>query len=98
MSYAEEVQKARRQAILLALYFSPGYTGSLPLLRTQIDAAGYVASLDLVQTEIAWLAEQGLVSLLPDGAAARLTARGEDIALGRSQSPGVRRPSPGEVA
>ena len=97
MSYADEVQKARRLAILLALYFSPGYTASLPMLRARIDAVGYVASLDLVQTETAWLAEQGLVCLLADDAGARLTARGEDIALGRSQSPGVRRPSPGEA-
>ncbi len=29
--------------------------------------------------------------------AVRLTARGEDVALGRSHTPGVRRPSPGEM-
>lgn len=97
MSYAEEVQKARRLSILLALYFAPGYTSSLMLLRAHLDNAGFVASVDLMQTELAWLAEQGLIETLKTGAH-KLTARGEDVALGRSQSPGVRRPSPGEVA
>lgn len=96
MSYLEEVAQARRLALLLALYFAAGYTSSLMLLRAHLEQVGYIASVDLMQTELAWLAEQGLVEALASGAH-RLTARGEDVALGRSQTPGVRRPAPGEA-
>ena len=93
MSYAEEVIKARRLAILMALYFSPGYTMASELLRDQVSKTGYVTSHDLLLTEIAWLAEMQLVERLEFNAVV-LTARGEDIALGRSEIPGVRKPSP----
>ena len=96
MSYADEVMRARRLAILLALYFAPGYTLPRVTLRSQVELTGYVMTLDLAATEIAWLVEQGLVEPL-ELDAVRLTARGEDIALGRGQNPGVRRPSPGEI-
>lgn len=114
MSYAEEVTRARRLAILQALYFAPGYILNRAMLRTQVEATGYITSVDLLHTECAWLHEMGYVELLErggGGAAAgypsasplrgeldtvRLTERGADVALGRSQTPGVRRPSPGE--
>ncbi|OGS90847.1 MAG: hypothetical protein A2Z95_06165 [Gallionellales bacterium GWA2_60_18] len=96
MTYAEEIAAARRLAILLALYFSPGYTLNRAALRHQVERTGYVTSADLMGSECAWLAEIGLVERL-ELDAVRLTDRGEDIALGRSQTPGVRRPSPGEV-
>lgn len=96
MSYAKEIASARRLAILRMLYFAPGYTLNLAVLRTQVDLTGYVTSSDLMASECAWLAETGLVEQM-ELDAVRLTARGEDVALGRSQTPGVRRPSPGEV-
>ena len=99
MSYANEVSRARRLAILLALYFAPGYTLPRQTLRDQVGRTGYVMSLDLTATEIAWLTEQGLVQRIEPSEidTVRLTARGEDIALGRGENPGVRRPGPGEV-
>lgn len=96
MSYAKEIAAARRLAILRMLYFAAGYTLNLAALRQQVDMTGYVTSADLMASECAWLAETGLVELL-ELDAVRLTERGEDIALGRSQTPGVRRPSPGET-
>ncbi len=96
MSYVDTISRARRLAILLALYFASGYVLARAALREQVGRTGYVMSIDLVATEIAWLIEQGLVESL-ELDAVRLTARGEDIALGRGQNPGVRRPSPGEV-
>lgn len=96
MSYADNIAAARRLAILLALYFAPGYTLAFPALRNQVTRTGYVTSHDLMASEIAWLSEMGLVERL-ELDAVRLTDRGEDVALGRSQTPGVRRPSPGEV-
>lgn len=96
MSYAEDIAKARRLAILLQLYFAPAYTASLNFLRDQVERTGYAASLDLMATDVEWLREQGLVETVPQGAH-RLTARGEDIALGRSQNHGIRRPGPDET-
>lgn len=97
MSTAQEaITASRRLAILLALFFAAGYTLNRNMLRQQIELIGYVASLDLMASECAWLAELGLVEQL-ELDAVRLTARGEDVALGRSQTPGVRRPSPGET-
>lgn len=93
MSYADDIAKARRLAILLQLYFAPGYTASLLLLRDQVDRTGYVASLDLLATDMAWLAEQGLTETTDHGAH-RITERGLDVALGRVVSPGVDRPRP----
>lgn len=96
MSYADSITAARRLAILLALYFSPGYTLNRAALRAQVEMTGYVTSSDKMASEVAWLAEMGLVEQL-ELDAVRLTDRGEDVALGRSNTPGVRRPSPGET-
>jgi hypothetical protein len=96
MSYADNIASARRLAILLALYFAPGYTLNRAALRNQVELTGYVTSADKMAAEIAWLAEMELVEPL-ELDAVRLTDRGEDVALGRSQTPGVRRPSPGEI-
>jgi hypothetical protein len=96
VSYADNIAAARRLAMLLALYFAPGYTLGRTVLRNQVEMTGYVTSSDKMSAEIAWLAEMGLVEQL-ELDAVRLTDRGEDVALGRSQTPGVRRPSPGEV-
>jgi hypothetical protein len=96
MSYANEIAAARRLAVLLALYFAPGYTLNRAVLRKQVEMTGYVTSADKMASELAWLAEMGLVEQL-ELDAARLTDRGEDVALGRAQTPGVRRPSPGET-
>lgn len=96
MSYADEITAARRLAILLALYFAPGYTLNRAVLRLQVERTGYVTSVDKMASECAWLVEMGLIEAL-DLDVVRLTDRGEDMALGRSETPGVRRPSPGEA-
>lgn len=95
MSYAEEVSRARRLAILLQLYFMPGYKGHAAFVRERVEHIGYTTSRDLMQTELAWLKEQGLIEL--DDGVATLTGRGEDVALGRTETPGVRKPGAGEV-
>lgn len=93
-SYAETVSAARRLAMLLALYFAPGYALPRDVLRDEVNRTGYLAGTDLLAQECAWLSEMGLVELQhPD--VVLLTARGEDVALGRSAAPGVRRPPPG---
>jgi len=95
MNYAEDVSRARRLAMLQAIYFAADYLLNRAMLRTRVEAAGYITSVDLLHTECAWLAEMGYIELL-EMDTVRLTERGADVARGRSQTPGVRRPSPGE--
>lgn len=96
MTYAEKIQAARRLAMLLALYFAPAYTMNRHALREQVERTGYVMSSDLFMVEAAWLHETGLVELL-ELDTMQLTERGADVALGKAQTPGVRRPGPGEI-
>jgi hypothetical protein len=96
MSYQETVAAARRLSILLALYFASGYTLNRHALRDQVERTGYVCSSDLFDSEIAWLVEMGLVERI-ELDAIFITVRGVDVALGKSQTPGIRRPSPGET-
>ncbi|GAB2182660.1 hypothetical protein DLREEDagrD3_28830 [Denitratisoma sp. agr-D3] len=96
MVYAEEVQKARRLAILLQLYFAPGYTAALDFVRNQVERTGYASSLDQIATDLAWLKEQGLVVTTKHGAH-RLSDRGVDVCLARVETPGVLRPRPDEI-
>jgi hypothetical protein len=96
VSYAQSVEAARRLTILLALYFAPGYTMARAALRAQVELTGYIVSADRLATDLAWLAEQGLVEPL-EMDAVRLTERGADVALGKTQTPGVRRPGPDEI-
>lgn len=95
-TYAKEIAAARRHAILLALYFAMGYTLNRAELRHQVERAGYITSADLMASECAWLAEMQLIEQL-ELSVVRLAARGEDVALGRSDMPGVSRPSPGQL-
>jgi len=96
MNTAEQmVEKDRRRAILLALVMAPAYMMPARGLREQIGLVGYMVSLDRLTTDCAWLAEQGLVEWTND--VATLTDRGADVALGRAQVPGVKRPEPGQV-
>ncbi|MGH8782098.1 VpaChn25_0724 family phage protein [Paraburkholderia sp.] len=94
MSYAEIVQADRRLMILRALAVTSGYGANRTLIQRFLDSEGHIVSRDLVDADIAWLAEIGLVTLHDD--AVLLTARGGDVAAGRTSVPGVRRPQPGE--
>lgn len=94
MNTAERiVEEDRRQVLLVALLVSPGYKLPVRALRERADLVGYVASMDRVRTDCAWLAEQGLMTLEAD--VATLTERGSAAALGQITVPGVRRPLPG---
>lgn len=95
MSYRDDVARARRLSILQLLYFAADYVLPRTLLCEQLCRTGYMTSRDLLDTELAWLAEQGLVDAL-ELDVVRLTQRGQDVAFGRSETPGVRRPGPNE--
>lgn len=97
MSAARRIAEAdRRRAILAALSLAAAYTLPERGLRAQVEAVGYIASLDVLRADIAWLADIGLVDRAELDHII-LTDRGLDIVLGRAQVPGVRRPEPGEL-
>jgi len=98
MSAAREIVQAdRRRAILVALSIAPGYTLPERALRAQVEAIGYTVSLDMLRSDVAALEEIGLADTFGLMGSVKLTDRGLDVVMGRSQVPGVRRPEPGEV-
>ena len=95
MNTAEKIaERDRRRAILAALMVAPSYMMQARALREQIFLVGYSVSLDRLATDCSWLAEQGLIEWSND--VATLTDRGADVVLGRAQTPGVKRPEPGQ--
>ena len=91
--FAAHLAEDRRLVILRVLLESAAYTANEFLLHSMVERLGHVVSTDRIHTDLAWLHEQGLISV--DDVAgvriARLLARGEDAARGRATVPGVKR-------
>jgi hypothetical protein len=88
----------RRLEILRLLTEGPGYQLNVFVLRPALQSRGHTVSHDNVATDLAWLAEQGLVTVsqASDVTVGKLTQRGADVAAGLAIVPGVKRPEPGE--
>lgn len=95
--FANHLTEDRRLVILRVLLESAGYTANEYLLHSMAERLGHVVSADRIQTDLAWLKEQSLIAV--DEVAgvhiAKLLARGEDVARGRIEVPGVKRPRAG---
>lgn len=101
MSYSEHVAEHRRLAMLKVIAESDGYSCNEFMLGELLnDDYGHRIGTDSIRTELAWLAEQGLIKLrtTSDVQIATLTYRGSDVAIGKAVVPGVKRPGPGGVA
>ena len=96
MSFAELKTQDIRLVILRCLCEDPSYTLNESILQSMLDALGHGVSRDRVRTELAWLAEQGLLTTndVVGVQVATLTARGCDVACGKATQPGVKRPRP----
>lgn len=96
MSYQDLVAQDRRLSVLLLLEASPGGVGNEALLHAALPDFGHTPSTDQVRGDLAWLAEQGLVTTRDTHGltVASLTGRGQDVAQGRAVVPGVKRPRP----
>nr|WP_240546876.1 ArsR family transcriptional regulator [Alloalcanivorax xenomutans] len=72
------------------------YSTNEYLLKSGLHAYGHNVGTDLLRTELAWLAEQGLVVVDEISAVQipKLTGRGLDVAMGSTIVPGVKRPQP----
>lgn len=97
MSYQTTITEDRRLSLLLVLAETPGYSANAFLLQSAVlSIYGHSASIDQIKTDLAWLAEQSLVSARATGDVmlATLTTRGADVAAGRASVPGVKKPMP----
>jgi hypothetical protein len=97
MKYAEYQTQDRRLVLLKGLEASTQYRTNAFLLRRYAEAVGHMVSSDTIEADLAWLAEQGLVTLSHEGGVtvATMSVRGLDVATGRAVVPGVQRPAPG---
>ncbi|MFH1813408.1 MAG: ArsR family transcriptional regulator [Pseudomonadota bacterium] len=89
------VEQDRRRAMLAVLLVAPAFRFPVRAVRQGVEGLGYVVSLDLARTDIAWLVEQGLVEQADE--VVTLTDRGNDVVMGRVAQPGVKRPEPGQL-
>lgn len=94
MPFSNAVSEDIRLAVLEVLEEDPGYAHNEDVLRRSIEFLGHKLSGDRMRSELSWLQEQGLLEVSEVGPiwVAKLTSRGEDVALGRARVPGVRRP------
>ena len=95
--YSEFVTQDRRLVLLRALAHAAQYRANGLLLRRYCEAVGHVVSADRLAADLAWLREQALVDLaaVEGVSVATLTQRGQDVANGSAEVPGVSRPQPG---
>ena len=97
MNFADLKNEQIRLTILHLLTTAPGYEANDSELGGLVRTFGHKISHDALRTQLAWLAEQGLLIVETVSGArqvAKLTLRGEDAAYGRAIIPGVKRPGP----
>ena len=81
---------------LAVLAASTGYQANEYTLEAVLADMGHTVSNQQVHTELAWLAEQGLLESRTVGGVtiATINRRGLDVSQGKAQVPGVKRPLP----
>lgn len=98
MDFSDRMRAGRRLVILRVLAGMPQYSGhEYRIAGVMEDDHGESASRDQLRGELGWLEEQGLVICQSTSQGlwvATLTVRGEDVACGRTEVPGVARPRP----
>jgi len=95
MSYVDHLHQNARLQILRLLKEQPAYSANVPLIRDALEGMGIALSKDVVQGQVDWLAEQGLVTQEDRGfTVAKATDRGVEVAAGRARVSGVPAPDP----
>lgn len=94
MAIDKVMSEHQRLSMLLALGAMSNYQTNDSMLQSACAAYGHTMSNDRVLSHLAWLKEQGLVSLENNGhyTMAKLTSRGQDVAEGIATCPGVKKP------
>ena len=93
MSLRDLLEEDRRLVILRSLV-DVGGEANESILNDCLDAYGHRVSRDQVRAQLAWLQEQGVVTIERVGSymVASLTGRGQDVAEGRCVVPGIKKP------
>jgi len=96
MSFKDLMTEDIRLVILRTLAETNGYSCNESIIHSILAKFGHKCSRDQVKVQLAWLQEQGLVSLdeVADIYVATITGRGVDVASGLATVPGVKRPHP----
>ena len=94
--YARHQAADRRLVLLRVLAESTGYQANEYTLEAVLGDMGHTVSNQQLHTELAWLAEQGLLDSRKVGGVtiATVNRRGVDVAHGKAVVPGVKRPEP----
>ena len=95
ISYDESNARDRRIVILRVLLRQAGYRANSSVLNKACREAYHDVSRAVTRGDIAWLEEQGLVACedFDHFVGVTLTERGQDVAGGQAEHPGVDRPS-----
>lgn len=95
-NFTQHLTEDRRLVVLRLLADSMGYSANEYTVEAVLADMGHVVSNDRVHSDLAWLAEQGLLTATRVGGVqiAKLTTRGLDVARGKAVVPGVKRPQP----
>lgn len=96
MDYAALMNADRRLVLLQALNTAPDYALRETVLARLLDGERLALGQEDLRAEFRWLADRGLVTVEyhDDVQAVRITARGVDVAAGRTVIDGVERPRP----
>lgn len=99
MSFENFKIEDARLTVLRFLVMEKHWSMNEFVLKTALEQMAHTLSRDQVRTQLAWLEEQGLVTIVEVSGwkVARLTSRGEEAANGTITVPGVKRPSPGDL-
>ena len=92
----QRLTEDRRLVLLRCLADLPGMRSNSSVLHGHLDHWGHSVSRDYVKTQLRWLGEQELVTLVDAGGVlvATLTERGHDVVAGTARVDGVARPLP----
>ena len=98
MPLEDLIKEHQRLVVLRLLNEAPSYDLNESILQDGLNAFGLDISRDGLRTQLSWLKEQGYISIETIGPIqkAKLTGRGEDVAAGRANVPGIKRPRAGE--
>lgn len=94
--YAKMIAEDRRLVLLQALSEAPDYALRETIMLRLLEDDRLAISQDGLREELRWLADRGLLTVEyhDDVQAARITARGVDVAAGRERVDGIARPRP----
>lgn len=94
MNFSDYLRKDVRLVSLRVLSEMPSYRANSSVIAGVMDRFGHAVTRDQIKTELRWLEEQGLVTIVEAGSVlvATLSERGQDVAEGRAFVDGVARP------